>query len=77
MHIMLPSSILRVLSIVLLFAIAGCSTGPNPINPYFEMPPERIPKVEMELFNLALKQLRNNQLDNSIDLWKRFVEHSP
>ena len=77
MHIMFPSSILRVLLIVFLFAIAGCSTGPNPINPYFEMPPERIPKVEMELFNRALKQLRNNQLDNSIDLWKRFLEHSP
>jgi len=77
MRIMFPSSILRVLLIVFLFAIAGCSTGPNPINPYFEMPPERIPKVEMELFNLALKQLRNNQLDNSIDLWKRFLEHSP
>ena len=77
MRIMFPSSILRVLLIVFLFAIAGCSTGPNPINPYFEMPPERIPKVEMELFNRALKQLRNNQLDNSIDLWKRFLEHSP
>ena len=77
MQIMLPSSILRVLLIIFLFSIAGCSTGPNPINPYFEMPPERIPKVEMELFNRALKQLRNNQLDNSIDLWKRFLEHSP
>ena len=77
MHNMFPTSILRVLLIVFLFAIAGCSTGPNPINPYFEMPPERIPKVEMELFNRALKQLRNNQLDNSIDLWKRFLEHSP
>jgi tetratricopeptide (TPR) repeat protein len=77
MNIMLPPSILRVLSIVLLFNIAGCSTGPNPINPYFEMPPERIPKVEMGLFNRALKQLRNNQLDNSIDLWKRFLEHNP
>jgi hypothetical protein len=77
MHIMFPSSILRVLLIVFLFAIAGCSTGTNPINPYFEMPPERIPTVEMELFNRALKQLRNNQLDNSIDLWKRFLEHSP
>jgi tetratricopeptide (TPR) repeat protein len=77
MHIMFPSSILRVLSIIFLFAIAGCSTGPNSINPYFEMPPERIPKVEMELYNRALKQLRNNQLDSSIDLWKRFLEHSP
>jgi tetratricopeptide (TPR) repeat protein len=77
MQIMFPSSILRFLSIVLLFNIVGCSTGPNPINPYFEMPPERIPKVEMELFNRALRQLRNNQLDNSIDLWKRFLEHSP
>ena len=77
MRIMFPSSILRVLLIVFLFAIGGCSTGPNPINPYFEKPPERIPKVEMELFNRALKQLRSNQLDNSIDLWKRFLEHSP
>ena len=74
---MFPTSILRVLSIVLLFAVAGCATGPNPINPYFEMPPERIPKVAMELFNRALTQLKNNQLDNSIDLWKRFLEHSP
>lgn len=77
MHIMFPSSILRVLSIVLLFAVGGCATGPNPINPYFEMPPERIPKVELELYNRALMQLKNNQLDNSIDLWKRFLEHSP
>lgn len=74
---MFPFSILRVLSIVLLFAVVGCATGPNPINPYFEMPPERIPKVEMELFNRALTQLKSNQLDNSIDLWKRFLEHSP
>ena len=77
MHIMFPLSILRVLSIVLLFAVGGCATGPNPINPYFEMPPERIPKVELELYNRALMQLKNNQLDNSIDLWKRFLEHSP
>jgi len=76
MHIMFPLSILRVLSIVLLFAVGGCATGPNPINPYFEMPPERIPKVELELYNRALMQLKNNQLDNSIDLWKRFLEHS-
>ena len=74
---MFPLSILRVLSIVLLFAVGGCATGPNPINPYFEMPPERIPKVELELYNRALMQLKNNQLDNSIDLWKRFLEHSP
>ncbi len=77
MHIMFPSSILRVLSIVLLFAVGGCATGPNPINPYFEMPPERIPKAALELYNRALTQLKNNQLDNSIDLWKRFLEHSP
>jgi tetratricopeptide (TPR) repeat protein len=77
MHIMFPSSILRVLSIVLLFALGGCATGPDPINPYFEMPPERIPKAELDLYNRALVQLKNNQLDNSIDLWKRFLEHSP
>jgi tetratricopeptide (TPR) repeat protein len=74
---MFPPSILRVLSIILLFAVVGCATGPNPINPYFEMPPERIPKVEIELFNRALTQLKNNQLDNSIDLWKLFLEQSP
>jgi tetratricopeptide (TPR) repeat protein len=77
MRIMFPTPILRVLSIVLLFSVAGCATGSNPINPYFEMPPERIPKVEVELFNRALTQLKNNQLDNSIDLWNRFLEHSP
>ena len=77
MHIMFPSSILRVFSIVLLLGIGGCATGPNPINPYFEIPPERIPKAELDLYNRALEQLKNNQLDNSIDLWKRFLEHSP
>ena len=77
MHIMFPLSILRVFSIVLLIGIVGCATGPNPINPYFEIPPERIPKAELDLYNRALEQLKNNQLDNSIGLWKRFLEHSP
>ncbi len=74
---MFPASIIRVFSIILLFGFWGCATGPNPINPYFEMPPERIPKAELDLYNRALEQLKNNQLDNSIDLWKRFLEHSP
>ena len=74
---MFPTPTLRVLSIVLLFVVGGCATGPNPINPYFEMPPERLPKAEQELYNRALTQLKNNHLDNSIELWQRFLEHSP
>lgn len=77
MHIMFPSSKMRVFSIILLFAVGGCATGPNPINPYFEMPPERLPKAELELYSRALTQLKNNHLDNSIELWKRFLEHNP
>ena len=64
MHIMFPSSILRALSIAFLFVIGGCATGPNPINPYFEMPPERLPKAEHELYKRALRHLKNNHLDN-------------
>lgn len=66
-----------VLSIVLLLGISGCATGPDTLNPYFEMPPERLPKTELELYNRALTQLKNNQLDNSIELWQRFLKNNP
>ena len=77
MHIMFPASKLRVFSIILLLIQGGCAAGPNPINPYFEMPPARLLKAELDLYNRALTQLKNNHLDNSIALWKRFLEHNP
>ena len=74
---MFPASKLRVFSIILLLIQGGCAAGPNPINPYFEMPPARLLKAELDLYNRALTQLKNNHLDNSIALWKRFLEHNP
>ena len=77
MHIMFPALLLRVLLVVLLFGVGGCATGSVSVNPYFEMPPERLSKTEMELYNRALTQLKNNQLGNSIDLWKQFLQNNP
>lgn len=76
-HIMLRSPILRILSIFLLFGIGGCATGSGTINPYFEMPPESLPKAERELYNRALTQLKTNQIDNSIEIWQRFLKNNP
>ena len=77
MHFMFLSPLLRVLSIILLFGMGGCATGPVSVTPYFEMPPERLLTADLELYNRALEQLKNNQLDNSIDLWNRFLKHRP
>ncbi|MBC8287762.1 MAG: SH3 domain-containing protein [Nitrospinae bacterium] len=74
---MFDSPLMRVLLIILLFGMVGCATGPVPVNPYFEMPPERLPKAELELYNRALEQLKNNQIDNSIELWQRFLKNNP
>jgi len=74
---MFPVLLLRVLLVALLFGVGGCATGPVPVNPYFEMPPERLPKAELELYNKALLQLKSNQLGNSIDLWKQFLQNNP
>ncbi len=63
--------------IVLLFEIGGCATRSSLVNPYFEMPPEHMPKVEVELYQRALRQLKNNHMEESIKLWKRFLEHNP
>ena len=77
MHFMFLSPLLRVLLIILLFGMGGCATGPVPVTPYFEIPPERLSAADLELYNRALEQLKNNQLDNSIDLWNRFLKHRP
>ena len=77
MHFMFLSPLLRVVSIILLFGMGGCATGQVPVTPYFEMPPERLSTADLELYNRALEQLKNNQLDNSIDLWNRFLKHRP
>ena len=77
MHFMFSSPLLRVLLVVFMFGMGGCVTGPMPVTPYFEIPPEHLSKADIDLYSRALEQLKNNQLDNSIDLWKRFLERSP
>ena len=71
------SSLWRSILMILLIGATGCATGPASINPYFDMPPDGLPKGEHELYNRALFQLKNNYPDNSIKLWKRFLEHNP
>ena len=77
MHFMFSSPLLRVLLVVFMFGMGGCVTGPMPVTPYFEIPPEHLSKADIDLYSRALEQLKNNQLDNSIDLWNRFLERSP
>ncbi len=77
MHIMFPTLLLRVLLTVLLWGISGCVTRSVLVNPHFEMPPENLPKAQLELYNRAMAQLKNNQLDNLIDLWKQFLQNNP
>ena len=60
-----------------LFMIGACATVPRTINPYFEMPPDHLLQAERELFSLALQQQKNNKLESSIDLWKRFLANNP
>ena len=74
---MFLTPLLRVLLVIFLLGAGGCATGPVPVNPYFEMPPERLPKAELALYNRALEQLKNNQVENSIDLWNRFLQNNP
>ena len=40
------------------------------------MPPDHLLKAERELFVRALQQQKNNKLENSIDLWKRFLKNN-
>ena len=74
---MFPALLLRVLLMVLLFGISGCVTRSVPVNPHFEMPPEKLPKAQLELYNRAMAQLKNNQPGSSIDLWKQFLQNNP
>ena len=67
----------RVILMIFLTGLGGCATGQVSVAPYFEMPPDHLPKAEQELYNRALGQLRNNHPDESIALWKRFLEHNP
>jgi tetratricopeptide (TPR) repeat protein len=60
-----------------IFMIGACATVPRTINPYFEMPPDHLLQAERELFSLALQQQKNNKLESSIDLWKRFLTNNP
>ena len=77
MHFMFSSLLLHVLLVVFMLGMGGCVTRPVPVTPYFEIPPEHLSKADIDLYSRALEQLKNNQLDNSIDLWKRFLERSP
>tara|TARA_Y100000590_G_scaffold254363_1_gene285653 strand:- start:139 stop:996 length:858 start_codon:yes stop_codon:yes gene_type:complete len=66
----------RLLISIYMLWIAACSTTPRAINPYFEMPPDHLLKAERELFVRALQQQKSNKLENSIDLWKRFLKNN-
>lgn len=57
--------------------IGACATVPRTTNPYFEMPPDQLLQAERELFALALQQQKNNKLESSIELWKRFLANNP
>ena len=67
----------RLSILVFLFWFWSCATPSRAVNPYFEMPPEHLLIAERELFSLALKQQKNNNLKSSIDLWKRFLANNP
>ena len=41
------------------------------------MPPYHLLKAERKLYAIALQQQKNNKLENSIDLWKRFLKNNP
>jgi len=67
----------RLLIVVYMLGVVSCATTPRAINPYFEMPPDRLLKTERELFALALRKQKSNKIDNSIKLWKRFLKYNP
>lgn len=70
-------SLSRFLAGVFMFWIAACAAAPRTISPYFEMPPDHLLQAERELFASALRQQKNNKLDSSINLWKRFLKNNP
>jgi len=70
-------SILHIILMILMVGVGGCATGSGSMNPYFEIPPDRLLKTEQELYNSALDKLKNNYPEESVALWKRFLEHNP
>ncbi len=66
----------RLFLMIFIVSTWGCATVPDTVNPYFEMPPDNLPKAERELFFLALQQQKSNKLDSSMELWKRFLENN-
>ena len=67
----------RLSILVFLLWIWSCATPPRAVNPYFEMLPKHLLIAERELFSLALQQQKNNKLQSSIGLWKRFLANNP
>ena len=62
---------------VFLYGIWSCSSAPTTVSPYYETPPHRILKVEREMFARALQRQKNNKMESSIDLWKRYLGNNP
>ena len=70
-------SIFRLLIFSFLFVIWSCFSAPRTVNPYFAMPPDHIIKDGRKIFTQALQQQKNNKMESSIDLWKRYLENEP
>ena len=62
---------------VFLVGIWSCSSTPRTVSPYYETPPDQFLKSEREIFARALKQQKNNKMESSIDLWKRYLGNTP
>ena len=62
---------------IFLFGIWSCSSAPKTVSPYYETPPNHILKGGREIFARALKQQKNNKMESSIDLWKRYLGNNP
>tara|TARA_B100000686_G_C16762394_1_gene959541 strand:+ start:1290 stop:2165 length:876 start_codon:yes stop_codon:yes gene_type:complete len=67
----------RLLMGAFLFYAWSCSSASRTINPYFEMPPDYLVKGERKLFIQALLAQKNNKIEYSINLWKRYLANNP
>ena len=77
-HIMHSTPLWRVILMISLIGLGGCAMGSAHVNPYFEMPPDRLLKAELELYNRALEQLKKQSpggFDQSLE--NGFLEHRP
>ena len=66
-----------VLLVIFLFGIWSCSSVPRTVSPYYETPPDYLLKDERKVFARALNQQKNNKIESSIDLWKRYLRNNP